>query len=167
MMPWKLFSTGAQEMLRRIHFDNWFCFLAAVLLLTVPIRWIIASVFAAIIHELGHYLAVRFLGGEVISTQFTLRGARMEAYPMSPGREMLCILAGPAASFSLLLLARFFPRVAICGLIQGVYNLLPIYPLDGGRILRCVISLMRKGERGYFSRFQRKTPCKDEKQRVQ
>ena len=164
---YRLFSTGAGKMLRRIHFNNWFCFFAALLLLTVPIRWIAAGVFAAVIHELGHYLAVRLLGGEVISTTVSSRGAKMEALPMSQGREILCILAGPAASFSLLLLARFFPRVAICGLIQGVYNLLPIYPLDGGRSLRCLISLTRKGERGHFSCFQRKTPCKDEKQRVQ
>lgn len=154
-------------MLKRIHFNNWFCFFAALLLLTVPIRWIAAGVFAAVIHELGHYLVVRLLGGEVISTTVSFRGARMEALPMSQGREILCILAGPAASFSLLLLARFFPRVAICGLIQGVYNLLPIYPLDGGRILRCINSLVRKGEWGYFSRLKRKTPCKDGKQRVQ
>lgn len=154
-------------MLKRIRIDNWFCFFAALLLLTVPIRWIAAGVFAAVIHELGHYLVVRLLGGEVISTTVSFRGARMEALPMSQGREILCILAGPAASFSLLLLARIAPRIALCGLIQGVYNLLPIYPLDGGRVLRCINSLVRKGEWGYFSRLKRKTPCKDEKQRVQ
>ena len=154
-------------MLKQIRIDNWFCFFAALLLLTVPIRWIAAGVFAAVIHELGHYLVVRLLGGEVISTTVSFRGARMEELPMSQGREILCILAGPAASFSLLLLARFFPRVAICGLIQGVYNLLPIYPLDGGRVLRCINSLVRKGEWGHFSRLKRKTPCKDGKQRVQ
>lgn len=154
-------------MLKRIRIDNWFCFFAALLLLTVPIRWIAAGVFAAVIHELGHFLAVRLLGGEVISTTVSFRGARMEALPMSQGREILCILAGPAASFSLLLLARIAPRIAICGLIQGVYNLLPIYPLDGGRVLRCINSLVRKGKWGYFSRLKRKTPCKDGKQRVQ
>ena len=154
-------------MLKRIRIDNWFCFFAALLLLTVPIRWIAAGVFAAVIHELGHFLAVRLLGGEVISTTVSFRGARMEALPMSQGREILCILAGPAVSFSLLLLARIAPRIALCGLIQGVYNLLPIYPLDGGRVLRCINSLVRKGEWGYFSRLIRKTPCKDGKQRVQ
>lgn len=80
---------------------------------------------------------------------------------MSPGRELLCVLAGPAVSFSLLALARFFPRIAICGLVQGIYNLLPIYPLDGGKALRCMVSLLRKHRLRLFSRSGGKIPCKE------
>lgn len=154
-------------MLRRIRIDYGFFIFAAALLLIIPIRWIFAAFLAALAHELGHYLAVRLMGGEVSGGDISWRGARMEMFPMSPGRELVCILAGPAASFSLLVLARFFPRIAICGLIQGIYNLLPIYSLDGGKALRCVVSLLGKYPFRLFSRPRGKIPCKERKHRVQ
>ena len=66
---------------------------------------------------------------------------------MSGGREVVCILAGPLGGLSLLLLCRRFPRVAICGMLQSVYNVLPIYPLDGGRALRGILGRL-PGENG-------------------
>ena len=154
-------------MLRRIHIDYGFLIFTAALLLTIPIRWILAAFLAALAHELGHYLAVRLLGGTVSGAAVSCRGARMEIFPMSPGRELLCILAGPAVSFSLLAAARFFPRIAICGLIQGLYNLLPIYPLDGGKALRCIASVLEKHPLRFFSSLRGKISCKERKHRVQ
>lgn len=154
-------------MLRRIHIDYGFFIFTAALLLTIPIRWILAAFLAALVHELGHYSTVRLLGGTVSGAAVSCRGARMEIFPMSPGRELWCILAGPAASFSLLAMARFFPRIAICGLIQGMYNLLPIYPLDGGKALRCMVTLVGKHRFRLFSKLRGKIPCKERKHRVQ
>ena len=151
----------------RIRIESGFYIFLAVLLLAVPLRWIAAAFAAAFVHELGHYLAVRLLGGQVLSGSICFRGARMETLPMSPGRELIAVLAGPASSLMLLCLARLFPRVAICGLIQGIYNLLPIYPLDGGKALRCVMALAEgRGDR-LFSRRCGKSSCKEGKQRVQ
>lgn len=149
----------------RIQIESGFYIFLAVLLLAVPLRWICAAFAAAFVHELGHYLAVRLLGGQVLGGSICFRGARMETLPMSAGRELIAVLAGPAASLLLLFLIRIFPRVAICGLIQGIYNLLPIYPLDGGKALRCLMALVE--EKGLFSRHPGKIPCKAGKQRVQ
>ena len=116
----------------------------ALLLLIVPLRWVAAMILAALIHELGHYIALRLCGVHVFGVEFSLSGARMKVGSMSACQEFICALAGPLCGLSLLMVARWVPRTAICGCIHSVFNLLPIYPLDGGRLIRCV----GIGERG-------------------
>lgn len=114
-------------------------FLGAFLLLVLPLHWILAAVIAAVCHELCHMGAVYALGGRVLSFRIGPTGAVMETELDGPGRECIAALAGPAGSFLLLLFGRVLPHVAVCGLIQGAFNLLPLYPLDGGRALRCLL----------------------------
>lgn len=149
----------------RIRIESGFYIFLAVLLLTVPLRWIIALFAAMLTHELGHYLMVYLLGGQVVGGTVGLRGARLEALPMPAEKELLAVLAGPAASLLLLSVCRVFPRVALCGLFQGVYNLIPLYPLDGGKAVRC-LRVMRKEKAGNLQRHGN-TSCKAGKQRVQ
>lgn len=122
----------------KITISPGFCFLWALCLLILPLRWATGAFLAALVHEAAHWCAVYLLGGQVFSINLRGHGAVMEASPMTSGKEALCALAGPAGSFLLVLLAEYFPEAAVCALVQGCYNLLPIYPLDGGRIIRCL-----------------------------
>lgn len=108
-------------------------------LLLVPIPWIGAWIIAAVIHELFHFLAVYLLGEKVLAVKFDFGGAVIRS-TMNPGlRSCACSLAGPIGGLLLLLLIHKFPRIALCGLIQSVYNILPIQPLDGGHALKSLL----------------------------
>lgn len=112
----------------------------AVLLLMLPLQWVGAALLAAAVHECCHWIAICLMGGRIRGICIGGRGAVMDMEPMSGIREAVCALAGPMGSFLLVALVRWMPRTAICGLAHGLYNLLPMLPLDGGRVLRGILS---------------------------
>ena len=113
----------------------------AVLLL--PLRVLLGIVLAAAVHELGHLTAMYFLGVPVLGIVFRPSGARIEAGPMEPGVEVICALAGPVAGAVTIFAWKWFPELAVAGLVQTVFNLIPVYPLDGGRVARNICCKMR------------------------
>ena len=118
-------------------------FLEAFLLLSIPFSWLAAGIFAAIIHELCHLLMIHIERGRVWSISIGTGGAIIDAAFPGKKEELLSTLAGPLGSLLLILLFHSYPRLSICGCIQGLYNLLPVYPLDGGRILSCCLELWK------------------------
>ncbi len=124
-----LFSAGASILL-------------ALMLLVLPLQWILAAVTAALFHEGCHYIAIRLCSRERTNVRFFAYGARMPLPNMSRGKELLCALAGPIGGLLLLSTAQWLPRVAICAGFQSLYNLLPVYPMDGGRAVSCLMYLL-------------------------
>lgn len=111
-----------------------------------------------VLHELGHSLTARCFGCETRSITLTVIGgcASLEKMPRKAMHELLTAAAGPAVSFVtgliLCFAAGFLPRgnmlgdVLWCGgLINfglGLFNLLPGFPMDGGRIFRSTLRLV-------------------------
>lgn len=124
------------------RFSGAFLILGALMLLVLPLKWLMAAAFAAAVHEGFHWLAIKLSGGRVRNLHIGTTGAVMELEPLSHGKELFCALAGPIGGLLLLLFAKWLPRTAICAAIQSAYNLLPLFPLDGGRALRCGAKLL-------------------------
>lgn len=122
------------------------CFILGLMLLVLPLQWILAAVFAAAFHELCHWAAVYLCGGRMLEFHAGAAGAVMETGDLTLGQELFCALAGPLGALFLLLVAGIFPRIAVCAVFQSAYNLLPLYPLDGGRAVRCATQMLFHGE---------------------
>ena len=126
----------------------------ALALLIIPFWWIMAWIIASVFHELCHYAALRLSGCRIFRIKVGLNGTVMDTDLSGNSREIMCALAGPIGGLLLLFIGRWFPRVAICGLFQSTYNLIPIYPLDGGRAVHSVLNkLFSESTAGHIERW--------------
>lgn len=116
-----------------------------------------------ILHELGHSLTARRFGVKVPRILLLPIGgmAEFDHIPSKPAEELLITVAGPAVNFAIALL--LLPLVGLpagwplhseypdsftglgqlllsWNLLMGAFNLLPVFPMDGGRILRAVLA---------------------------
>ena len=111
----------------------------ALWILILPLNWLLAAAGAACLHEIFHLAAVYLFGGSVRRIRVCPSGAVIEAEGICGGGELCAVLAGPLGSLLLVSLIRRNPVLGLCGLVQGCFNLLPLYPMDGGRILRLLL----------------------------
>jgi Zn-dependent protease/CBS domain-containing protein len=128
--------------------------------------YILALFASVLLHEIGHVLVARLYGiGTREIVMFPIGGvSRLESQPKAR-QELLISMAGPAVNLliAIILLAtqrNFLPletlrvptdanliqRIAMGNLVLGLFNLLPAFPMDGGRILRSVIAFWKPEE---------------------
>ncbi|MEZ4366459.1 MAG: M50 family metallopeptidase [Kofleriaceae bacterium] len=113
---------------------------------------VVCLAFASVLlHELGHAVVARWLGVRVSSIELSFFGgaAKMVELPRTANHEVAIAAAGPAVSLMLAGLglglgaATGSSLVSLLGWINLViagFNLLPALPMDGGRILRALLS---------------------------
>lgn len=126
---------------RKLSISAGLCFTLAFMILCLPMQWILDMIIAAGFHELCHFIAICLFQKKVGHLRLDADGARISLPEMGRGQELICAMAGPVGSFALVLFISKIPRIAICGGLQGIFNLLPIYPMDGGRVVRCLLSM--------------------------
>ena len=110
----------------------------------IPFRLLFAALVSAAIHELGHMTAFRLLRLEIYSIDIGIHGAKIHGQPLSEKQEILCAAAGPLCGLLLVPFFRWIPAVSLCAAVHTFYNLLPVFPADGGRILRSGAKLLLK-----------------------
>ena len=123
----------------RFHIRGSFYLYWAAAIIFIPISWLFAWACAVFVHELSHFIALKLLGVQVFQITVCANGVIMETEDENNVKMFICALAGPAGGLSLLLLLHIAPRVALCSFFLSAYNLLPIYPLDGGRAVRSLV----------------------------
>lgn len=120
----------------------------------------VTAMFFVIFHEFGHALAAKKLGYDCKSiTMYCLGGIAMVQVPSDkPKDEFLITLAGPAVNFVFALLslpfAIFFQNtfgliftfIFVINFMLFAFNLLPMFPMDGGRLLRSLLNFWWKNE---------------------
>ena len=104
-----------------------------------------------VIHELGHLAAMKLLKIPCGCIRIGIAGARIDARFPSYEKELLCALSGPlfGAIFALFFV-HWMPKAAVISITLSLINLLPLYPLDGGRIVKaalCIYVAEDKAER--------------------
>lgn len=125
----------------------------------------VLALFACVVaHEFGHALTARRYGIRTPDiTLLPIGGlARLERMPEKPGQEIVVALAGPAVNVAIWLVlvvvlgartdadalagfdltgAGFLAQLALLNLFLALFNLIPAFPMDGGRVFRAVLSL--------------------------
>ena len=102
----------------------------------------VGCICAALLHELGHLLAMAVCGVSVTAVCLCPLGVRIErAEPTSLNRELLINLSGPMVNLLLALVlyrAEKFPFSAV-NCVLGLFELCPLPSLDGGQALFCLM----------------------------
>ncbi len=100
---------------------------------------------ALMLHECAHYVMAVMLGCRVISLDLLPYGCRMEIIAMnSPWDELIIALGGPVCSLICCMGCRAIPMAdefAKANMYIAVTNLLPVYPLDGGRAVKAFLNM--------------------------
>lgn len=118
-----------------------------LMILLIPLPWTLAWLLAVLMHELFHCMCIILCRKNIYQISVGFCRAKISTAELSHLERFFCALAGPIGGCTLCLFSGCFPRLALCGLLQSAYNILPIYPLDGGQALRSFLSMLLTPQR--------------------
>lgn len=129
---------------------------------------ILALFFCVVLHEFGHALTARRFGVETRDIILSPIGgvARLETLPQKPIQEFYIAIAGPLVNVAIALILSpyllffnfeklyhfsanelltsfsfFIPWLILTNILLAVFNLIPAFPMDGGRVFRALLAI--------------------------
>ncbi|MFV0416949.1 MAG: site-2 protease family protein [Chthoniobacterales bacterium] len=128
------------------------------------ITFISALFFCVLLHEFGHAFAARYFGIRTPDITLLPFGgvARLERMPRRPYQELVVALAGPLVNVVIAIGIAFFlgsfgtwsdflnlervggdllAKLAVVNIALVVFNMIPAFPMDGGRVLRSLLAM--------------------------
>ena len=133
---------------------HWSFFLLAILMIVFgKIRTFLLALASVLLHEMGHSYVGRKLGYKLNIITLLPYGAMLSGKnaPFSENDEIKIAIAGPLVNAFLIIISISicwtFPALnnlaqefVLANLYTLIFNILPVYPLDGGRILKAMFS---------------------------
>jgi len=116
---------------------------------------LVLAIFGVIVvHELAHALVARRFGVATRDIMLLPVGgiASLERIPEKPSQELLVAVVGPATNLAIAALLSpfrnpFVQQFVVINVALAVFNLLPAFPMDGGRALRALLAMRLGVER--------------------
>lgn len=123
----------------KFRFDLSFCIVSILMLAAGNFKYFCAYVFI-FIHELSHVWMAKIFGvgsNEIIFTGFGTNAQLINFSSAKTKFKLLILLAGPVSNLFLAAIIKLFAADDFCIVANFcicIFNLLPIYPLDGGKL---------------------------------
>ena len=130
--------------MKHIYLDKYFLFFLFIIILTGNFNYFVGYFSLLFIHELGHSITGIVMGYKLERIVFyPLGGVTIFNLPIniSLKKEFLILVMGPVMQIiGYVILKRYFSFISIYHYTLLFFNLLPLYPLDGGRIINILFN---------------------------